>query len=140
MRDKPQVPSEVVERLRAICVAFPEVVEEPAWIGQRWRVSGKTFAHVAAIADGWPPAYVRAAGTAGPACVLTFESSGDELEVLSLAQHPFFKPPWRRTVIGLFIDDETDWTEVAELVTESYCVQAPKRLSAAVDRPDALDP
>ena len=140
MRDKPQVPADVVDHLRMICSTLPEVVEEPAWIGQRWRVRGRTFAHVAAIADGWPPAYVAAAGTEGPACVLTFESSGGELEVLSLAEPPFFKPPWRHTVIGLFIDDHTHWDEVAELLTESYCVQAPKRLAAMVDRPDVLDP
>jgi hypothetical protein len=27
------------------------------------------------------------------------------------------------------LDDETDWVEVAELVTDSYCVQAPRRLA-----------
>ena len=140
MRDKPQVPDQFVERLRSICLEFPETVQEPAWIGIRWRIRGKTFGHVAAIDDGWPPAYVRAAGTAGPACVLTFESSGGELEVLSLAEHPFFKPPWRLTVIGLFIDEHSDWDEIAELLTESYCLLAPKRLAALVVRPDPLDP
>jgi len=28
-----------------------------------------------------------------------------------------------------------DWGEVAELVTESYCVLAPKKLVALVERP-----
>lgn len=36
----------------------------------------------------------------------------------------------------LLLSDETDWTEVAELVTESYCFLAPKKLLALVHRPD----
>jgi hypothetical protein len=33
------------------------------------------------------------------------------------------------------LDDDVDWSEVAELVTESYCTRAPKRLVDRVDRP-----
>ncbi|MGA9714493.1 MAG: hypothetical protein WBQ48_01555, partial [Aeromicrobium sp.] len=46
---------------------------------------------------------------------------------------------WRvggSNVVGLVLDDDTSWDEVAELVVESYCVQAPPRLVAQVDRPD----
>jgi len=39
------------------------------------------------------------------------------------------------TVVGLVIDAHTDWSEVAELVTESYCLLAPKKLVALMDRP-----
>jgi hypothetical protein len=35
----------------------------------------------------------------------------------------------------MVLDAGADWDEVAELVTESYCVLAPKRLVEAVDRP-----
>lgn len=38
-------------------------------------------------------------------------------------------------MVGLRLDADTDWTEVAELLTESYCVLAPKKLVALVDRP-----
>jgi hypothetical protein len=31
------------------------------------------------------------------------------------------------------LDDETDWTEIRELVTDSYRILAPKRLSALLD-------
>jgi hypothetical protein len=38
----------------------------------------------------------------------------------------------------MFIDvDATDWDEVAELVTDSYCLLAPQRLVARVARPPA---
>jgi hypothetical protein len=49
---------------------------------------------------------------------------------------PFFNPPWFDGIVGLHLDDRTDWSEVAELVTESYCALAPKKLVALVDRPD----
>jgi hypothetical protein len=49
---------------------------------------------------------------------------------------PFFAPPWRGDEVGLELGDDVDWTEVTELLTDSYCVQAPKKLRAAVDRPD----
>ena len=70
------VPPAVLARLRAACRTLPEAREEAAWVGIRWRIRTATFAHVLMIVDGWPPAYARAAGTAGPACVLTFQSSG----------------------------------------------------------------
>ena len=75
---EPAVPADVVARVRALCLDLPEAYEEEAWVGTRWRVKGKTFAHVIAIADGWPGAYARAAGTDGPATVLTALRQGEE--------------------------------------------------------------
>jgi hypothetical protein len=131
-----EIPRSIVERLRSICAELPECMQEPAWTGTRWRVGKQTFAHLVAVADGWPPAYARAAGTDGPAVVLTFQSSGEELQALSNGGHPYFRPPWRPGIVGMFVDaEETDWAEVAELVTESYCLLAPQRLVARVPRP-----
>ena len=130
MRENADVPAEFLDRLRVICAALPEAYEEPAWVGRRWRIRTRTFAHIVTVESGWPPAYVRAAGSSGPATVLTFESSGDELLALTHCGHPFFKPPWRASVIGTFVDGDTDWSEIGELVTESYLLLAPKRLAA----------
>jgi hypothetical protein len=127
------VPPEIVTRLSAACLALPETYEEPAWTGTGWRVRGRTFAHVVRIESGWPPAYARAAGTDGPATVLTFRSSGGELEALSHMGHPFFRPRWAPDVVGMVLDADVDWSEVAELVTESYRVMAPKKLAASVE-------
>jgi len=129
------VPLEILTELRSVCLALPEVTEEQAWVGARWRIRGRTFAHVLTVDSGWPPAYARAAGTDGPANVLTFRSSGQELDVLRRAGHPFFGPPWRADEVGMLLEGDVDWDEVAELVIESYCVQAPKRLAETVDRP-----
>ena len=58
--------AEVVRRVGAVALALPDVVEEDAWVGTRWRIRTKTFAHVVPIEDGRPDAYATAAGTAGP--------------------------------------------------------------------------
>jgi hypothetical protein len=131
------VAAEIVDRLRSACLAFPEAYEESAWVGTRWRIRKKTFAHVLTIDAGWPPGYARAAATEGPVTVLTFESSGPELAALSEAGHPFFKPPWRPTVVGMVVAARVDWDEIGELLTESYCVLAPQKLVDLVERPTA---
>jgi YjbR len=134
---EPTVPDEVLDELRSVCLGLPEAYEEQAWVGTRWRVRGQTFAHVLGIDAGWPPAYARAAATEGPCRVLMFRSSGPELDVLRNTGHPFFAPPWRQDEVGMILPDlaDVDWQEIAELVTDSYCAQAPQKLASAVDRP-----
>jgi len=125
----------VVERLRAVCARLPEAYEEQAWVGTRWRVRNHTFAHVVTIDAGRPPAYARAAGSDGPVTVMTFQSSGQELDALSRLGHPFFRPVWRPGIVGMIVDADSDWGEIAELVVDSYCLLAPKKLVAALERP-----
>jgi hypothetical protein len=129
------VPPEVLARLRPICLGLPETYEEPAWVGTRWRVRKRTFAHVLTVGPDHQLAYARAADTDEPVCVLTFRSPGDEIQALVSGGHPFFKPGWGEDVVGMVLDSGVDWEEVGELLTESYCVLAPKRLAAQVDRP-----
>ncbi|WP_206186712.1 MmcQ/YjbR family DNA-binding protein [Williamsia sp. 1135] len=121
---------EVVELLHGRALALPEAYSEAAWVGVRWRVRGRTFAHVLDIIDSHPPSYSKAASTAGPAIVLMFRSTGDELEALRHAGAPYFPTPWRRDEVGLLIASDTDWTEITELVTESYRLLAPPTLGA----------
>ena len=134
MAESAEVARETVAALRTICAQLPESYEEPAWVGTRWRIRTRTFAHVVAIVDGSPPAFARAAGTDGPVTVLTFRSSGPELDALQASGPPFFKPPWWSDIVGMVLDERTDWTEVGELLTESYCALAPKKLAAQVAR------
>lgn len=135
MIDRPDVPAATAARLRSVCMALPEVYEEEAWVGTRWRVRKRTFAHVLEIDSGWPPAYARAAGSDGPVTVMTFRSSGPELHALANSGHPFFKPRWLEDIVGMVLEDDVDWDEVTELVTESYCALAPQPLVELVDRP-----
>jgi hypothetical protein len=135
MPDPTDVPADVVDAVRSICRPLPEVTEEDAWTGVRWCVRKKNFAHVVHIADGWPPAYASAAGSDGPLTVLTFRSPLAARDAPTFRAQPFFKPVWFADIVGLTIDAQTDWREVAELITESYCVLAPKKLAALVARP-----
>ena len=136
MRDHQDAAPEVLDRLRERCLALPEAYEERAWVGTRWCVRRKTFAHVAPVVDGWPPAFAKVAGTDGPCTILVFRAEGDDLEMLANAGPPFLHAGWGRDAIGLFLDDDTDWDEVTELLTESYCTMAPGKLAALVDRPE----
>jgi hypothetical protein len=130
-----EVPDHVLGELRSICVGLPETYEEPAWVGRRWCVRKRTFAHVFhADLDG-PPTMVRIAKALGPCTLVVFRSEGTELDMLKRAGPPFFTAGWGRDVMSLRIDERTDWAEVAELLTESYCMLAPLKLRALVDRP-----
>ena len=116
---------DVVARIASTALALPDAYEEHAWVGTRWRVRTRTFAHVLGVDDPVDGAHV----------VMTFRAAGEELEALRHAGPPFHILGWGRDAMGLTLDDATDWDEVAELVVESYCVLAPRKLVALVDRP-----
>ena len=59
--------------------------------------------------------------------------------MLRHAGHPYVYAGWGRDVVGLVLDGDTDWDEVTELLTESYCVLAPQKLVALLDRPPPVD-
>jgi hypothetical protein len=118
--DRPDVPLDFVERLRAV-LDFPECVEEDAWTGVRWRVRGNTVAHV----FGGEDQRFRIVFRAEPEEVAAFDHLGE----------PYFKADWGSNVVGMLLDERTDWSELAELLTDSYCIQAPERLAATVARP-----
>ena len=127
--------ADVVRRIGAVATRLPEVVEEDAWTGVRWRIRTTTFAHVMVAQPGYESAYRDITGDASVRTVLTFRSTGDELLALTHAGRPFYKPPWSGTIVGLVLDDDTDWTEVAELVTDSYRCCAPQKLVRLLDEP-----
>ena len=112
----------------AICLGLPNAREEDAWTGVRWRVRGRTFAHVMVAQEGYESSYFEITGLPGPETVLTFHSTGDELLALTHAGLPFYKPPWSPTIVGLVLGDATDWDEVRELLTDSYRFSAPQKL------------
>jgi hypothetical protein len=124
---------DVVARIAATALALPEAYEEDAWTGVRWRIRSKTFAHVMVGQEGYESAFRDITGIADPTTLLTFHSSGDELLALVHAGPPFYKPPWSPTIVGMVLDNDTDWAEVAELVTESYRCCAPQKLVRRLD-------
>lgn len=128
MPSRPPVPPETIERIAAICLALPAAYEEAAWTGTRWMVGKKNFAHAVRIEGGWPPAYARAAGTRGPATVLTFRSPLSKADAPELWRNPFFKPVWFEDIFGVALDERTDWQRIENLLAASYAALAPKKL------------
>ena len=131
------VPELWVARLASVALALPDAYQEEAWVGERWRVRTRTFAHVLAVEPGRPRAYSDAVGSDGPHVVLTFRADPEELEAIARSGPRYFKARWGHDVGGVVIDDDVDWDELRELVTESYCRLAPQKLVRLVDRPPA---
>ncbi|SDU49626.1 MmcQ/YjbR family DNA-binding protein [Jiangella alkaliphila] len=127
------VPDEIVEPLREICMSLPDAYEELAWVGTRWRVRGRTFAHVLTVDPEYHAVYTAVSGADRPVPLLTFRAPPEDLHALVSSGPPFFRGRWGRDVVVLVLSDgDNDWSEIAELVTESYCVLAPKKLVALV--------
>jgi len=126
------VPPDILDRLRPICRGLPETCEEPAWIGVRWRIRKRTFAHVYTPDLDRHPVYARHAVAGEAPTVMTLRVPADELLGLSAGGFPFFRAEWGRNVAGVLLGDHTDWTEIAELIADSYCEMAPKFLVARV--------
>ena len=114
MSEPGDVPPEILDRLRPICLGLPETYEQLAWIGVRWRIRQRTFAHVYSRED---------------VCMMTFRAPGDELRALVASGPPFEKADWGTDVVRMTLEGDIDWDEVAELITDSYRVMAPKKLS-----------
>lgn len=74
----------VLAKLRSICLALPEAYEEAAWVGTRWMIRKRNFAHLVEIA----------AGTNGSVTVLTFRAAGMLYDTLRTTGAPYFQPAW----------------------------------------------
>ena len=114
------VPPQIVRRVRAACAQLPEAYEEQAFTGVRWRIRGSTLAHL-----------VTKEHPQGPVTYVTFHAAGEDLEALPAMGDPFYAG-WGAGLVAMVLRDDgtTDWTEVRELLTDSYRLLAPKKLIA----------
>ncbi|MFE5941931.1 MmcQ/YjbR family DNA-binding protein [Streptomyces sp. NPDC056480] len=124
------VPPEILNKLRSICRQLPESYEEPAWIGVRWRIRTRTFAHVYTPDVDRSPVYASYATAEQEPVVMTFRVPADDLLGLTATGFPFLRADWGHNVVVAVLGDHTDWTELAELITDSYRETAPKFLAA----------
>jgi predicted DNA-binding protein (MmcQ/YjbR family) len=125
-----EVPEDIVERIRTLCLALPEVTVrvDPSLTPARstahsFDIRRRSFCLLVAWED--------SAGK--PAPFLVLRADPDEREVLLSIGHPFFAARADRDRIVVVLTDDTDWEEIRELVTESYRVLAPKNLTALLD-------
>ena len=125
-----EVPKEIVGRVCALCLALPEVtvrVDEP-------RSSARSTAQSFDIRRRSFCLLVAVLGTTGkPAPLLVLRVDPDDREALLSSGHPFFASRAGRDRIGILLTDDTDWEEIRELVTESYRLLAPNKLTALLD-------
>lgn len=119
----PEVPDEIVERVRTLCRSLPETTERVDKWAYAFEIRRRSFCLL--VAPEGPDGV--------PVPLLAMRADPDEREVLIRMGHPFFAPRSGGNRIGVLIDDRTDWDEIGELVTESYRILAPKKLSALLD-------
>src|SRR3984957_3650515 len=125
-----EVPEDMVERVRTLCLALPEVTVRADYSLTRVRSTAHSFD---IRRRSFCLLVAREGPTGKPIPLLVLRADPDEREALLSIGRPFFAPRAGRDRIGVLITDDTDWEEIRELVTESYRVLAPKKLSALLD-------
>jgi hypothetical protein len=117
---------DVLEALRGICLALPEATERLSHGAPTWFVRGKkvfatlwTYGH---HGDDFPHLVCAA-------------PPGVQQELIESEPERFFRPPYvgGRGWIGVRLDVEVDWDEIAGICREAYRVIAPKQLIARLD-------
>ncbi|MBL1073914.1 MmcQ/YjbR family DNA-binding protein [Nocardia sp. 2] len=114
---------DVVESVRALCTALPQVTEkishgEPAWFaGKKLFVMFADHHHDDRVGF-W---------CAAPA--------GVQEELVAAEPGRFFRPPYvgHRGWLGVYLDVAVDWGEVGEIIEDAYRSVALKRLVAELD-------
>jgi hypothetical protein len=115
---------DVLERVRALCLALPEATEKtegrPAF-----QVRGKTFAM-----------YMDNHHDDGRVALWCKATSDAQDVLVSADPERFFVPPYvgPQGWVGVRLDGDNDWEELGAIVTDAYRLQAPKRLVALLDQ------
>lgn len=117
-------PAELVARVRSICLAMPEAVEQQTWGHPTFRVRNKIFVGCGETEED------------PPRVTMSMKAAAGEQESLLAEGHPFFFPKYVGTKgwIGIEVDEATNWDEIAELVEDSYREVAPQTLVARLER------
>jgi predicted DNA-binding protein (MmcQ/YjbR family) len=125
-----EVPEDIVERVRTLCLALPEVTVRIDYslikarsTAQSFDIRRRSFCLLVARED---PA-------GKPVPLLVLRADPEERKALLSTGHPFFAPRAGRDRIGVLLTDDMDWEEIRELVIESYRILAPKKLTALLD-------
>ncbi len=113
-----------VEQLRAICLALPEVTERSSHGEASFFIRDKK--QFVSVDDHHHGADRLAFWCAAP--------PGAQGALIATDPERYFRPPYvgHRGWLGVRIDTEPDWVEVAEVVRDAYCQVAPKKLAAQV--------
>jgi hypothetical protein len=125
------VTSAIVERVREICLSFPEATERVSHGAPAFYVK-KQF--VMLWADGHHDHHFPHLWCAAPV--------GVQAELVDTEPERFFRPPYvgGRGWLGVRLDKQVDWAELAAICEDAYRTVAPAKLIAALDaiKPDAV--
>ncbi len=112
----------LAERLRVICLALPEVTERPSHGAPTWFVRDKS-SFVTLWADGHHANQFPHMWCAAP--------PGAQAELTASDPDRFFLPPYvgGRGWLGVRLDRDIDWAEIAELCQDAYRVISAGRLT-----------
>lgn len=118
----------LLERVRAICLSLPEATERLSHGAPSFFVRDKSV-FVNAWLDGHHHDTFPHLWCAAP--------PGAQEELLEADGRQFFRPPYvgNRGWMGVRLDVEVDWEEIAQLCQDAYRSVAPKRLVALLDGP-----
>lgn len=118
-------PVDPVESLRRICSALPAVEERLSHGEPTWFVQGKKS--FVMLDD-----HHHGADHLGFWCAAP---PGVQAELVEQEPDRFFRPPYvgGRGWLGVRIDHEVDWDEIARICADAYRQIAPKRLIAELD-------
>jgi hypothetical protein len=120
--------NELAERLRAICLALPEVTERASHGAPTWFVGDKK-SFVTLWADGHHDNHFPHLWCAAP--------PGAQAAAIGVDSTRFFRPPYvgGRGWIGVRLDTPPaiDWTEIGDLCEDGYRAVAPAKLIAQLD-------
>ncbi len=116
--------SDPLKRLRAICLALPEATE----VGFGGHENSPTFR----VRDKIFAMYTDDHHGDGRVAVWCKAPPGAQDVLVGADPERFFKPPYvgPKGWIGVRLDRPVDWDQLADFVTESYGMTAPKRLLA----------
>ena len=116
-----------LDRLRMVCLAFPEAHEVEAWGEPTFRVRGKIFAMYASANNH------HGAGRPGVWC----KSIAVTQDALVRAEPDrFFVPPYvgPRGWTGVRLDGPVRWDVLEDLLTDAWRSTAPRRIAALLAR------
>jgi hypothetical protein len=126
-----EVPEQIVERVHRLCLGLPEVTERVDFSRVRSRstawsfdIRRRSFCLLVASED----------TTGRPDTILVLRADPDERAALLSAGHPYYSSRAGDDRVVVVINAKTDWHEIAELVTESYRMLAPKKLIAVLEQ------
>lgn len=108
--------------IREICLALPETTESAEGWARNFQIRRRSFCLF--LTPDSP------AGNTAP--ILVLRSTDSDRTMYMAMGHPFFEIPKNDKRVGFVLGDTTDWDEVRELVTDSYCMIAPKKLIAGL--------